>query len=378
MSTSSPAPQLSDINVEMIEDDDSSIAIMATFYYFYMLLCIVIGLTGNSMVWVLIRSNRILRKLPSNVYLLTLSAMSSLFLISLFTFWLEEEGLLRYRSAILCKLLTFVAHFCDFSSVWLIVLVGFERLILLYRASRAMNKAKAQRHCGVLLIASFLFNSWILFVANVNEMGDCDILPEYEFLYAVMNTVETVFCMGLPSGIILISNLFVVLRLQSHLKRIPSSPTVSFNTADLLTNSALPPTTLKPASVARSSIGRLSSRFSLSADASNVRKRHHKNLRYADLQLTRSLLVVTWVFIALNLPNYIYRIFTHVIEIDNQSVGMRQISLFVHILLYTHHALLFYLYIFYSPQMKKRLLPTALKLLECYCLKQPAELSDHT
>uniref|UniRef100_A0A183UTB1 G_PROTEIN_RECEP_F1_2 domain-containing protein n=1 Tax=Toxocara canis TaxID=6265 RepID=A0A183UTB1_TOXCA len=347
--------------------------------------------------------------------LLTLSAMSSLFLISLFTFWLEEEGLLRYRSAILCKLLTFVAHFCDFSSVWLIVLVGFERLILLYRASRAMNKAKAQRHCGVLLIASFLFNSWILFVANVNEMGDCDILPEYEFLYAVMNTVETVFCMGLPSGIILISNLFVVLRLQSHLKRIPSSPTVSFNTADLLTNSALPPTTLKPASVARyvsfyypirehtyphtllmftkyiycaslknlcisfrSSIGRLSSRFSLSADASNVRKRHHKNLRYADLQLTRSLLVVTWVFIALNLPNYIYRIFTHVIEIDNQSVGMRQISLFVHILLYTHHALLFYLYIFYSPQMKKRLLPTALKLLECYCLKQPAELSDHT
>uniref|UniRef100_A0A0M3I6Q7 G_PROTEIN_RECEP_F1_2 domain-containing protein n=1 Tax=Ascaris lumbricoides TaxID=6252 RepID=A0A0M3I6Q7_ASCLU len=247
--------------------------------------------------------------------------MSSLFLISLFTFWLEEEGILRHPSAVLCKLLTFVAHFCDFSSVWLIVLVGFERLILLYRASRAMNKAKAQLHCGILLIASFIFNSWILWVANVNEMGDCDILPEYEFLYAVMNTVETVFCMGLPSGIILISNLFVVLP--------------------------------------------------------NNRKRR-KSLRYADLQLTRSLLVVTWVFIVLNLPNYIYRIFTHVIEIDNQSVGMRQISLFVHVLLYTHHALLFYLYIFYSPQMKKRLLPTALKLLECYCLKQPAELSDHT
>lgn len=55
---------------------------------------------------------------------------------------------------------------------------------------------------------------------------------------------------------------------------------------------------------------------------------------------------------------------------------MRQMSLFVHTLLYTHHAILFYLYIFYSPQMKKRLLPTALKLLECYCLKPP--LNDHS
>lgn len=33
------------------------------------------------------------------------------------------------------------------------------------------------------------------------------------------------------------------------------------------------------------------------------------------------------------------------------------------------YALLFFIYIFNSPQMRKRLLPTALKLLECYCLK---------
>ncbi|VDN56032.1 unnamed protein product [Dracunculus medinensis] len=160
------------VNETLNEDDDlmmtdeSDIAMLARFYYCFMLACILIGLTGNSMVWVLIRSNRFLRKLPSNTYLLTLSAMSSLFLISLFTFWLEEvsnleelasravnsrlikliisvrniamvfqEHLLVYRSALFCKSLTFVAHFCDFSSVWLIVLVGFERLVLLYRSS---------------------------------------------------------------------------------------------------------------------------------------------------------------------------------------------------------------------------------------------------
>lgn len=36
-------------------DPDESIAMLAEIYYIYMLMCIVIGLTGNSMVWVLIR-----------------------------------------------------------------------------------------------------------------------------------------------------------------------------------------------------------------------------------------------------------------------------------------------------------------------------------
>lgn len=48
-------PSNSEVDVEVVENEDSSIATLAIFYYFYMLLCIVIGLTGNSMVWILIR-----------------------------------------------------------------------------------------------------------------------------------------------------------------------------------------------------------------------------------------------------------------------------------------------------------------------------------
>lgn len=52
------------------------------------------------------RSNRILRKIPSNTYLLTLAIMSSVFLISLFTFWLEEVfsiSLFTYFWSSLCR-----------------------------------------------------------------------------------------------------------------------------------------------------------------------------------------------------------------------------------------------------------------------------------
>ncbi|PIO77467.1 hypothetical protein TELCIR_00415 [Teladorsagia circumcincta] len=43
-------------------------------------------------------------------------------------------------------------------------------------------------------------------------------------------------------------------------------------------------------------------------------------LRYTDVQLTRSLMVVTWVFIVLNMPNYIYRMATNILGLDNQGM----------------------------------------------------------
>ncbi|CAJ0582100.1 unnamed protein product, partial [Mesorhabditis spiculigera] len=348
-------------------------------YYSYMPFCVVVGLTGNCMVWVLIRSNRILSKLPTNVYLLCLAAVSSVFLISLFVFWLEEVAYYYFHEIVRtplfpntklsCKLMTFIAHYCDFSSVWLIVLVGFERLVLLHRRCRSLSIERARGQIIGLLVALFICNSWILMIADVNQEKECDIDSSYEYIYDLMTYIETVFCMALPSIIIIVSNVLVVLKLRSHLKRIPSSPTVSFHTGDVISTT----------SVVQKSYTRLSTRFSVETEKP---KKKEKSLRYTDLQLTRSLLVVTWAFIILNLPNYVYRILTtlwpHVFEGDEGEQILNYLKLCGHMFLYTHHGFLFYLYIFYSPQMKRRLKPTALKLLECYCLKPISEYSEHT
>ena len=88
--------------------------------------------------------------------------------------------------------------------------------------------------------------------------------------------------------------------------------------------------------------------------------------------------MITTVFILLNLPNYAYRIGIQFFAISEQTMLMQRLSFAAHVLLYTHHAILFYVYIFNSPQMRKRLVPTALKLLECYCLKpQMNDFSDN-
>ncbi|GMT09190.1 hypothetical protein PFISCL1PPCAC_487, partial [Pristionchus fissidentatus] len=65
-----------------------------TVYYGYMPFCVIMGMIGNCLAWLLIRYNRTLKQIPSNLYLLTLAGMSSLFLLSLLIFWLEQVSFL--------------------------------------------------------------------------------------------------------------------------------------------------------------------------------------------------------------------------------------------------------------------------------------------
>uniref|UniRef100_A0A1I7T576 G_PROTEIN_RECEP_F1_2 domain-containing protein n=1 Tax=Caenorhabditis tropicalis TaxID=1561998 RepID=A0A1I7T576_9PELO len=230
---------------------------------------------------------------------------------------------------------------------------------------------RARAQVFILLGFAMVFNGWILFVADMDQEGQCDIKMEYVGMYQTMTIVETIVCMLVPSVLIIACNCLVVSKLNSHIKKNPGSPAVSFNTADvvLTTQTSAPSNTLK-------SYTRISSRFSI--DVEKTPKKKKKGIRYTDIQLTRSLLVVTWAFILLNIPNYGYRIASILFGVPEQSSLMTAISLGAHVFLYTHHAFLFYLYIFYSPQMKRRLKPTAMKLLECYCFKPPGDYTDHT
>lgn len=44
--------------------------------------------------------------------------------------------------------------------------------------------------------------------------------------------METGVCMIIPTWLIILFNVLVILKLRSHFKKIPASPSVSFNTAD--------------------------------------------------------------------------------------------------------------------------------------------------
>ncbi|KAI6176148.1 G-PROTEIN-RECEP-F1-2 domain-containing protein [Aphelenchoides bicaudatus] len=356
-------------------NNDGDFHLLAFVYMAIMPISCIIGLTGNCLVFILIRSNQIFRRLPSSPYLLGLSICSTMFLVSVFTFWMEQSFFKdphEQHSTLVCKLSTFFAHFSDFTSVWLIVLVGYERLVLLYKATRFQRSlTNSRRQVIVLVFLSIVANFWILFVAESTFDGYCGVRVDYEHVYNIFMLIETILNMAVPSVLIVGSNILVILKLRDHLKRIPAS-TVSFNTNDIV-YSGDPTQTIKLSKTSKASLYRLSSRLSMNKmdEIQALRYKRH-SLRYADLQLSRSLAIMTSFFISLNLPNYLYRI-ASVLQLNIQPEVMQNISFLALTLLYLHHALLFFVYIFNSPQMRKRLLPTALKLLECYCLKTVQE-----
>ncbi|KAI6181362.1 G-PROTEIN-RECEP-F1-2 domain-containing protein [Aphelenchoides besseyi] len=360
------------LRIDQLNGQPATSTFLEFLYLSYMPICAAIGLIGNGLVWILITSNQIFRRLPSSAYLLTLAVMSSAFLISLLSFWIEE-GFVKNQperhSRFLCKCATYVAHVCDFGTVWMIVLIGFERLTLLYKVTFRRSIVHSRRQVVVLLAIATISNAWILFVADVNEFGGCDINADYERIYNIFSLFETVLCMLIPTVFIIVSNVLVILKLRNHFKRIPSSsPSVSFNTADVVFSGGPTTQTIRSTKISKlASLHRLSSRLSIGGRTENhdliIRNNRRQSIRYTDLQLTRSLVIITSAFIVLNLPNYIYRIGVQLHLTDHLEV-MHILRLIAHLLLYTHHALIFFVYIFNSPQMRKRLVPTAWKLLE--------------
>ena len=89
-------------------------------------------------------------------------------------------------------------------------------------------------------------------------------------------------------------------------------------------------------------------------------------------QLTHTLLTLTTLFVLLNLPQYIVRLITAFAFDSNDYERPLWFYVFDYVswlLYYLHYAILFYLYIFWTPKMRKQVRPTAMKLLECYCMK---------
>ncbi|KAI6207172.1 G-PROTEIN-RECEP-F1-2 domain-containing protein [Aphelenchoides besseyi] len=342
------------LRMDQLNGQPASSTFLEFLYLSYMPICAAIGLVGNGLVWILITSNQIFRRLPSSAYLLTLAG------------FVKNQP--ERHSRFLCKCATYVAHVCDFGTVWMIVLIGFERLTLLYKVTFRRSIVHSRRQVVVLLAIATISNAWILFVADVNEFGGCDINADYERIYNIFSLFETVLCMLIPTVFIIVSNVLVILKLRNHFKRIPSSsPSVSFNTADVVFSGGPTTQTIRSTKISKASLHRLSSRLSIGGRTENndliIRNNRRQSIRYTDLQLTRSLVIITSAFIVLNLPNYIYRIGVQLHLTDHMEV-MHLLRLIAHLLLYTHHALIFFVYIFNSPQMRKRLVPTAWKLLE--------------
>ncbi|VDO83999.1 unnamed protein product [Heligmosomoides polygyrus] len=331
------------------------------------------------------RTNFWLRRLTSNIYLCTLSISSCVFLFTLVVSWIDSAYRLHIYmdSEIGCKLFTFSSHLSDFVCVWMISWISCDRMVVLYRPGFrkwVCTKRFARNWMLCTLLTSMLFYSWVFIFAGLEEYSDgqfCGLSSKAQVFgypvsdhYFLFTLLDTAICTLLPAILIMFVNSLSIYRYRQCM-RIYSSGVlrVRFDPYQSSQSHLLQEeTTAKKLLLSQT---HTNTHTSTQSNRSTCGK-----LRSSDLQLSRTLLIVTSTFVLLNVPSYMVRIIQYIFEPQTQIFHF--LHYFSYLIYYLHHAVLFYMYIFWSPQMKKQLKPTALRLLECYCFKTVPEFGHHS
>ncbi|EGT59768.1 hypothetical protein CAEBREN_07686 [Caenorhabditis brenneri] len=346
------------------------------------------GFVGNTMALILIRTNFWLKRLTSNAYLCTLSVSSCVFLTTVIISWADTymNIPLFSQTEVGCKAISVMAHLSDFVCVWMISLISCDRMIVLYRPRIrkwvCTKKFSRNMVIGVVLIAIVLY-SYLYALAGLQvhtgldgkQTHFCGLSEGIDWFgykpdqhYFIFTLMDTALCTILPAIFIIIVNTFSTYRYRQCMK-VYSSGVLRVRFVRCPTTEQQPEQLNYDTIQFEETTGK---KYLLSSANSNVptssaQSRTCGKLRSSDLQLSRTLIIVTSTFVILNMPSYGMRIIASLSDYSTSNFNF--VYYLTYLLYYLHHSVLFYMYIFWSPQMKKQLKPTAMRLLECYCLK---------
>ncbi|XP_045105750.1 growth hormone secretagogue receptor type 1-like [Portunus trituberculatus] len=248
---------------------------------------VTVGVTGN-VASVLVLSSPKLRALSSSCYLSALAASDTGFLAALLLSWLTLVGHDLYGRPGWCQGIVYATYVTTFLSVWLVVAFTVERFVavcypLLRHAVCTVRRARMVVLC--LVVTALALYSYLLVVAapvpHEGAAGGvrCQVRPAYLGVAGAMNHLDTVLALLLPVLTIVTLNVQIA-RCVWRVERLRSSMTQQ-GCGDG------PDAALGPEPRARQGQG------------PGPRRGQHK--------VTKMLLVISTVFISLNLPSYCMR-----------------------------------------------------------------------
>ncbi|XP_029722481.2 neuromedin-U receptor 2-like isoform X1 [Aedes albopictus] len=298
-----------------------------TFYYTPAL--VVSGSIGN-ILSVLVFFNTKLKKLSSSYYLAALGISDTCFLLGLFVTWLSFFQIHIYTREVYCQLFTFSSGLSSFLSVWYVVAFTFERfIVVLYPLKRqswcTVRRAKlvivGLTFLGGLHSAPYVFFAGPQFSERTNATI-CDVREEYKAQMIIFNYLDTVIVFVVPFTIILVLNSitgFTVWRVaglrrsMTLIRRKPSS----FEIRRQLSMQRTCPHPNGRNNVLKQRPGKDISRdypppkdqySPISVSFLYLFMAGIGRMVNSQMKVTKMLLIVSSVFVCLNLPSYLMRV----------------------------------------------------------------------
>lgn len=274
---------------------------------------IVLGLIGNTCSFLVFVTTH-LRSLSSSVYLSALAVSDNGFLICVFISWLNNVHVHLYHRNVWCQLFVYLTYVFSFLSVWYVVGFTVERYIAVCFPFKRCDMCTTKR-AKIVVVAMALFAAiaytFALWTSSVDTAGAVEpfCMPRQQYMgfIDVMNNIDTATTLILPSFALLFFNLRIVwaVGLVSRDRKYMRDSTSSESAATLW------------------------SRWS--SDNSGVRPASH-------MRVTRMLLVVSSVFLALNLPGHAFRVYLFIMQLVDKTYSPGELFF---------HWQRFFLYVYY-------------------------------
>lgn len=312
----------------IISVEDSDIAyqkaynILSLLNLYYVPVVIIVGIVGNTLSCAVF-AGTYLHKRSSSYYLAALAVADTGFLLTLGTVWLAMAGTDLTNKDGWCQILLYVSSVTSFLSVWLIVSFTVERLIAVLFPLQRPYMCTVRRAKIVVVILSvsalciYMFLLRTVGVVTVDGAKECTVKQEFIYTVSVMNLLDTVLTLIVPFVTLSILNSVIVYQVLIFSKMYRS----------------------KVASTK-------SHRSSLQSS-----KTHHS--------IAKLLLLLSTVFLVLNLPSYAIRVHmfvkTLLVKEPRMSDTEYILQQYFQLLYYTNFSLNFFLYAVYGVNFRKAL-----------------------
>lgn len=262
---------------------------------------IVVGLVGNvTSFLVFVRTH--VRRLSSSVYLAALAIADTGFLVQLFITWLNYIRIFLFHKEGWCQAVVYLSYVCSFLSVWYVVGFTVERYIAVcYPLKRqdmctSLRAKKVVLWLAVFACIAYSFGAWTsgIVSSNPGQPPQCQPLPKYRNLVDILNNVDTVITLIIPSISIFVLNVRLATKIKYfYAKRMVMTATHLTTSSNINLNDVTERSMLSHAS--------FTSEDATMVPASSARQR-------SQITITKMLLVVSTIFLLLNLPSHVIRV----------------------------------------------------------------------
>ena len=335
---------------------------------------ILIGFVANTLSFLVFSMPR-LRQQSSSVYLKALALSDNGFLVSLSIGWFSSLNMDLIHKEGFCQLFVLITYVCSFLSVWNIASFTIERYIAviyplhrnwLCTVYRARIIVSAEFAFALLLYSFSLWTSKILEVFRGYTV--CAIRLQFIWFVEIMTYIDTVITLIIPSVVIFVLNgriAMTVYRRDRHRYRLSSS------SRSLEMNYIAG---LNPAAAARRR----------NTDTGEIlRTWHASTTQPSSTHVTKMLLVVSMVFLALHLPRHTLRFYHFIMDwketnyiLSNTALSLQKLFWFMS---YLNYGINFFLYTGLRQQFRSEIKQLfhlccgRLRPLWLFCSGQPSQ-----